>query len=118
MVLEHLLERINEKAAALGELSLVIADEVDQADNHRRNLWYAQRYATSGYRAQKLKRIVDTIHFAPSSASRLLQGADLLAFMHRRIASGVEKDPRAIRTNSVLWGRVAGRVSHQWCWDP
>ena len=52
VVLEHLLERINEKAAALGELSLVIADEVDQADNHRRNLWYAQRYATSGYRAR------------------------------------------------------------------
>lgn len=118
VVLEHLLERIDDHAAARGEVALVIADEVDQADEHRRNLWWAQRYKTSGYRARQLKRVVDTIHFAPSRASRLVQAADLVAFLHCRISSGVESDPRAIRANTALWARIEPRVAHSWCWHP
>lgn len=48
VVLEHLLERIDEHAAAKGEHALVIADEVDQADQYRRALWFSQKYATGG----------------------------------------------------------------------
>lgn len=118
VVLEHLLERVDEFAADRNEHALVIADEVDQADAYRRNLWFSQKYATSGYRARQLRRIVDTLHFAPSEASRLVQAADLVAFMHTRISSGVETDPRALRANEVLWGRIAGRVVHSWCWWP
>ncbi len=118
VVLSHLLERIDERAEAHKTLALVIADEVDQADEYRRNLWWFQRYETSGYRARQLTRIVDTIHFAPSRASRLVQGADLLAYMWFRIASGAERDERAVRANRALWAKVGQRVFQCHCWRP
>lgn len=118
VVLEHLLERVDEHAAVKNEHALVIADEVDQADQYRRALWFSQKYATSGYRSRQLSRVVDTLHFAPSEASRLVQAADLIAFMHTRITSGVDNDPRAVRANDALWARVAGNVTHSRCWCP
>lgn len=118
VVLEHLLERIDEHAAAKAELVLVIADEIDQADQYRRALWHSQKFATGGYRARQLSRIVDTLHFAPSKSSRLVQAADLIAFMHNRIFSGADRDDRAVRANAALWSRIVGNVTHSWCWDP
>jgi hypothetical protein len=118
VVLSHLLERVDERAAALGQLVLVIADEIDQADTYRRNLWHFQRYSTGGWRSRQLTRIVDTIHFAPSEASRLVQAADLIAYLNFRIIANVDTDPRAVRANEALWQRIAGRVYHRHCWWP
>lgn len=118
VVLAHLLERVDEHAERQNELVIVIADEVDDAAEHRRNLWFFQRYATSGYRARQLTRIVDTIHFAPSKSSRLLQAADLVAYLHFRRRSGVETDARAVRANDALWDRISQRIGHLNCWTP
>lgn len=120
VVLAHLLERVNDCSNARhgGQPVLVIADEVDQQDQYRHNLWYFQRFTPSGYRARRLDRIVDTIHFAPSQASRLVQAADLIAFLHCRINSGRDRDPRALRANDVLWSRIGGCVTHSHCWVP
>lgn len=122
VVLQHLLERIDECAQDRhsAEPVLVIADEVDQADQHRRSLWRFQRYATTGYRARRLRHIVDTIHFAPSSASRLVQAADLVVFLHRRIEARSRQgcDGPADRANRALWKRIEDRVLHQHCWWP
>lgn len=56
VVLEHLLERINDCSRGYhrGQPVLVIADEVDQQDQYRRNLWHFQRFTTTGYRARRL----------------------------------------------------------------
>lgn len=118
VVLGHVLEKVDECAEKHDALALVIADEVDQADTYRRRLWHFQRFSTPGYRARRLDRIADTIHFAPSHASRLLQAADLVAFLYRRMDSDVERDDRAVRANAALWARVAPKVVHQWCWTP
>lgn len=118
VVLSHLLERIDERAERSGELALVIADEVDQADEYRRNLWHFQRYSTTGYRSRQLTRIIDTIHFAPSRASRLVQAVDLVAYLYFRIKGGMDRDERAIRANTALWNRVTARVVHTHCWLP
>jgi hypothetical protein len=118
VVLSHLLERVDERAADLGQYTLVIADEIDQADHYRRNLWHFQRYATTGYRARKLSRVVDTIHFAPSRASRLVQAADLIAFLYQRIQSRADADERAQRANQRLWERLLDKVIHCHCWYP
>jgi hypothetical protein len=118
VVLMHLLERLDEYAAGEQELVLVIADEVDRADEYRRNLWGFQRASTTGYRSRQLTRILDTIHFAPSNASRLVQAADLVAYLHCRIHSGAERDKRAKRANDALWERLAGRLNHVHCWYP
>lgn len=65
MVLKHLLERIDEHAANRDDLALVIADEIDQANEYRRARSYSQRIATTGpERGSPQNR--GTLHFAPS----------------------------------------------------
>lgn len=118
VVLGHLLERIDERAAAKDELALVIADEVQGQNLYRQDLWTFQRYSTPGYRARKLSRILDTMHFVPSHASRLVQAADLVAFLYRRRMTTTESDERATRANDALWARVEPRVRHSYCWYP
>lgn len=118
IVLTHLIERVDEYAEAVGERALLIADEVDDQDIYRRDLWNYQRSATWGYRSRQITRIVDTIHFAPSKASRLVQAADLIAYLARRITTHVETDPRARQANRVLWVRIEPQIVHKGCWWP
>ncbi|XVU26266.1 DUF3800 domain-containing protein [Actinoplanes sp. CA-054009] len=109
VVLRHLLERIDECAEQHDQYVLVIADEVGEQSKHRADL-HGRRW--------RLPRIVDTIHFAPSSASRLVQAIDLVVFLYRRTQTHTETDERAARANAALWARVAPKVSHQHCWYP
>lgn len=120
VVLQHLLERIDEHAAApeVNEFALVIADEVDDAAEYRRDLWRFQRQGTLGWRARQITQIVDTMHFVPSHASRLVQAADLVAYLHRRIASRVDRDERAQKANEAIWAKIQGKVRHSACWHP
>lgn len=118
IVLAHLIERVDEFAESTGDLALMIADEVSGQDEYRRNLWEYQRVATRGYRARRITRVVDTIHFAPSTSSRLVQAADLIAYLHRRRQTHVEMDERAKKANEALWARVQPRVHHSHCWCP
>ncbi len=118
VVLEHLLEQINDHAKQHNDLALVIADEIHQADEYRKNLWRYQRTTTGGYRARQLDRIVDTIHFAPSSASRLLQAADMIVYLYRRLKWGQASDERAARETQAMWDRIEPKVRHDWCWCP
>lgn len=118
VTLAHLLERVDECAETLGHHVLVIADEIDRADTYRRNLWHFQRFATTGYRSRRLEHIVDTMHFAPSDASRLVQAVDLVVFLHHRMESDQARDSRAQRANSRLWEQVAHLVWHAHCWKP
>jgi hypothetical protein len=118
VVLGHLVERVDELAESLGEQVLMIADEVDKPDTHRRGLWWWQKHSTPGWRARQLTQVVDTLHFAPSNASRLLQGVDLVAFLKCRMDSLADKDTRAIETNRKLWAQVGHCLHHQQCWYP
>lgn len=118
VVLRHLLEQICDHVQVREELALVIADEIDGADDHRRHFRDYQNADTGGNVSSTLASLVDTIHFAPSNASRLLQAADLIAYLHRRLVSGQDGDPRARRANEKLWSYVAPRVAHQRCWIP
>ncbi|GAA4917696.1 DUF3800 domain-containing protein [Stackebrandtia albiflava] len=118
IVLQHLLERIDVLATEWCQYALVIADEVDGQAQHRTNLNLYQRGRTPGYRSRKLTRIVDTLHFAPSHASRLVQAADMVAFLHRRIQTHTESNDRATNANQRLWGRLAPKIIHNHCWRP
>lgn len=118
IALTFLLERLDEYAARVEELVLVIADEVHGQDEYRRSLWNYQRSGTWGYRGRKLERIVDTIHFAPSTSSRLVQAADLVAFFYRRHRVHTEVDDRAKRANEALWARIEPNVQWARCWFP
>lgn len=118
VVLQHLLERVDECATGLGEYALVIADEVDGQAKHRADLSTYRDIGTTGYRQRKLTRIVDTLHFAPSHASRLVQAADVIAFLYRRVFTRRETDERARRRKIAMWNRLRARVYHELCWFP
>jgi len=118
VVLQHLLERVDIFAANADQSALVIADEVDRANEYRRDLWRYQRQSTPGWRARRLTNIVDTIHFAPSHASRLVQAADMIAYLKGRMMSGADRDDRAKRANERLWERITPRVYHDDYWYP
>lgn len=114
----YVTERVNEHARSRGELALLIADEVDHRDEHRRNLWVAQRTGTWGYKAQTIEHIVDTLHFAPSHSTRLLQAADLATFLYRRRTAHNETDPRAEREWARLYRILEPAIARQRLWPP
>ncbi len=114
-VLKDLLSCVNDQARAYGQWTLIIADEVDGATEHQQHFRLYQRDGIDGIGGNRLPEIVDTIHFAPSRASRLLQAADLVAYLYRRLASGQDSSPRARQTSERLWSYVAGRVVHEEC---
>lgn len=118
IVLQHLLERINEYGVKQQEHLLVIADEVGEQARHRSDLALYRSRGTWGYRSAQLTQIVDTLHFAPSHVSRLLQAVDLVVFLYRRMQDHKESDPRATRANETLWARIAGKIYHELCWYP
>lgn len=118
VVLQHLLERVDEYVTSIGEYALVIADEVEGEAKHRADLSSYREVGTVGYRQRKLTRIVDTLHFAPSHASRLVQAADVIAFLYRRVFTCQETDDRSRKTKIAMWNRLQPRVYHQLCWFP
>lgn len=118
VVLQHLLERVDECATNLGDYALVIADEVDGQAKHRADLSNYREVGTAGYRHRKLTRIVDTLHFAPSHASRLVQAADVITFLYRRVFTHVETDERSRKAKAAMWSRLRPRVRHELCWFP
>ncbi|MGX7681871.1 DUF3800 domain-containing protein [Jatrophihabitans sp. DSM 45814] len=112
------MERLDEHASKMGRNALVIADEVDGQSQYRQELWGYQHGATWGYRSRRITRVIDTIHFAPSHASRLVQGADLIAYLYRRRMTITERDKRAERTWSAIMDRLRPRETHHLCWLP
>lgn len=124
LALTWMMERVHEHTERVSmttgvpTYALLIADEVDQHDEHRRNLWVAQRDGTWGYKAQILDRIVDTIYFTPSHSSRLLQAADFATFIHRRRRTHVEGDPRAEAAWARLYAVLEPRIVRQRIWPP
>lgn len=114
LVLQHLVERIDECADQHDAHVLVIADEVGEQSKHRADL---HDYLRNGTGDRELTRIVDTMHFAPSSASRLVQAIDLVVFLYRRLQTHTETNERATRANAALWARIEPKIRHQDCWS-
>jgi hypothetical protein len=118
LVLQRLLERLYVFAGTVGEPVLVICDEVEEPSrqlssqhSHYRDLLVGYREeGTPGDRCSTLPHILDTVHFAPSRHSRLLQAADLVAFLHRRRVTVTETDPRSAQALDRLWNHLAPRI--------
>lgn len=118
VVLQYLLERIDEFATERDDYALVIADEVAEASRYRTNLMEYQSSGTVGYRSSTLARIVDTLHFAPSHESRLVQAVDLIAFLYRRTFSERERNELARQAKVRMWEKLNLVVRHHLCTFP
>ncbi len=117
-VLPWVLERVQADAHTRNDLALVIgiADEVKERDRYRRAVREYQRTGTWGWRSQVLDRIVDTIHFAPSHSSRLLQAADLVSYAHTQTCRS-HNDPRAQAAWDRTWATLTQHIVREsTCW--
>jgi uncharacterized protein YnzC (UPF0291/DUF896 family) len=118
IALTHLLERVDEFAKSNKELVLIIADECEGQDGYRQELKRYRTQGTWGYKPRKITTVVDTMHFAASSESRLLQAVDLVSFLYHRIHIDADQDPRAKKANEELWASVDACVVHRRVWHP
>ena len=116
-VVEHLLERIDEFVSP-DDHALVVADQHELSRELLSDLRRYQERATRGYRSRRLANIVDTMHFVSSSTNPLVQAADLVVFLKRRMSTHVEPDERAARVNAALWSTVQPLIRHEWIWHP
>lgn len=97
----------------------MVADEVHTSDRHRMNFRFAKKWGTFGnYKSSKLDRVIDTIHFAPSHHSRLLQAADLVCYMRHRRQTVTESDPRAKKANDGIWAEIEPVIHVNQIWTP
>ena len=104
---QHILQRVDRLAKNASSYALVIADERGDRERHRERFATYQTEGTPGvYMNTTLSSLLDTVHFAPSRRSRMLQAADMLAFTYRRHQTVVESDPRAQRIMDRMWSKL------------
>jgi hypothetical protein len=97
---QHVLERLQSRAEYEQDHALVIRDEISDTNIPREDLRSYRREGTQGYRPTDLPRIVDTVHFAPSKHSRMLQAADVMAYvscLHQYLDAAHEKAKPVIK---------------------
>lgn len=97
--LSAVLAALDWRARVAGELAFVIADEVPYGDELR------DVFSSSAHPA-----LIDTLHFASSKASRLVQAADLVAYLARRRIRVRPRPSRGDRVDAWLWGAIEGKV--------
>lgn len=115
IVLPWALERVQMDAERMEDVALVIADEVQRKELYRRQVASWQEHGTYGWRDMKLNRLVDTLHFAPSDASRLLQAADLVSYVHTQTCRE-HKRPETHATWWRMWGKLAPALREASTW--
>lgn len=118
LAFQFLLERVDEwlqrrqpprpSAAGTDEsLGLVIADE--QKEVGREVVYSFARWRDAGtamgYRARKLRFLIDTVHHVPSTDSWLLQLADCMSYLRNRYAK--------IQCGKVKRGELLGRADEE-----
>ncbi|QNN54601.1 DUF3800 domain-containing protein [Nocardioides mesophilus] len=104
---QHILQRANRVAKRQDTYALMIADNRSDRERHRERFATYQTSGTPGvYMHTTLERLLDTVHFAPSHQSRMLQAADMLAFIYRRRMTVFEQDIRSEQAMAKLWGRI------------
>jgi hypothetical protein len=104
---QHILQRADRIARSRETHCLIIADNRSDRERHREHFATYQTRGTPGvYMHTTLDRLLDTVHFAPSHQSRMLQAADMLAFIYRRRQTVQESDPRSEAAMRKLWSAI------------
>lgn len=74
--------------------------------------------STGGWTPRTITKVMPELKFLDSRDNALLQGADLVAFLHqRRFNVATESDDRSQKAREILWEKVAPYVAWN-IWDP
>jgi hypothetical protein len=106
-------------ARGSGHCTLVTADQNDETRHLlNRDLEEFRRFGTWGGDEQReFTRITKRIAFEPSHNNRMIQAADLVAFIYRRRLSGAGSRMSRVAT-SRLWSIIYPNVRDHYYWDP
>lgn len=120
LALAHTLERVNAIAKQRDTYALTIADVLGGKEpRYREFLLKLQTDAEPGYTNQRLDRIVDTLHFVPSSSSRFIQAADLILYIYMRNRSLLQRQRKTIAAEERLLSLVTPKISRDsGLWTP
>lgn len=100
--LDVLIRCVNDFSLSIGLRALVIADMRTDRERHRDRLERSRGAAQLTDGSQNgFSQILDTIHFAPSRRSRILQAVDVVAFVLSR-AAVTERDSRSSAATARL----------------
>ena len=114
------LERTHEVVNARRSMVLVTCDQMDDPDRHHANLRVFRKFNTGGILPRPLTTIVDTIHFADSRHSRLVQAADLVSYISFRVRFDdlYRRSGRPADAAKRLWNVVEPLQSKSYFWRP
>lgn len=98
-----LFESLDRYCEERDDIMVMVADEHAQYAAVRKSLRDARHRA----RTPRLLNLIDTCHFVASRDSRLVQAADLVAYIYRRQREHAETNPRALEARNRLWGHIA-----------
>ncbi len=108
VLMMYSLERINEHARKQDSSVHVIADHIHMQGALQKNLNSYRNHSTWGYKAQRLDRVT-SLEFAKSHDYRLIQIADLVAYLARReYISRQQSSPE--RLTAYLWKIVLPNI--------
>ena len=97
--LSAMLSVVDRHVRGAGELALVVADEVPYGAD------LVEVFASAGHGG-----LIDTLHFASSRTSRLVQAADVVAYLARRTSTGTTQGGRGARVDAWLWEAIGSKV--------
>jgi len=108
VLLGHVAQRVNGICTRDCPL-LLIADDSESKQQIREHITRFRRQGTlSRINPRPLRNIADTVYFAPSRNSRLIQAADLVSYIHFRKRRNAGADPRAVAAATRLWATISG----------
>jgi hypothetical protein len=114
-----LLQDINTHAENGNHLALVIADQVPDDEERRREFaTYKAEGTFENYRKTSMPFIVDTVYFGPSRHSRLIQSIDCVLYILHREWTVTTGDSRQLAEVSALCEAIrgSGRLSTSRKW--
>ncbi|KQX72333.1 hypothetical protein ASD10_15140 [Aeromicrobium sp. Root472D3] len=118
MVLTHIMQEVDRYAAALGQKAVITCDEIHEHDRHRAMLEDHRAKGTPTYRASHLRNVAGELQFVTSESERMVQAADLVAYLKHRIISKPNATGKEARTRRQLWSIVNSKVESDYCWVP
>lgn len=118
VTLSHVLERVNDYAAARGEEVLVVADEVPEQEEHAASMALYSLIGTPGYRSSTLPQILQPVRFDDSCFHHGLQAADFVAYLYNRLISVTETSEAAEKAKARMWEALLPAVNHVRLWTP
>lgn len=108
----YLVEQIERFLRSRRDFGLIVSDEEKEVESQVvEDLWRYKEMGTSfGFNPMDLTCIVDNVHWVKSHNSRLMQLADLCAYLCQRQARDQGKTSKAALTVKRLWESVSARV--------